>query len=471
MKKRLFALLCGVVLAGSAVGTGISVSAMELGDVDSSGEINAIDASAILLHSARTGARLSGTLSEEAQGSADVNYDGYVNAQDASYVLVYSALKGSGSPKSFRIITADRTEAVYLGVVNYGKINKKDALNFKYRFKVNGEEKIFTVDNSSFDEEGNQTFRIQNLLKENYHFVIAYQDDEILDVEETEENLPSYTPPISGTAGKRTVLNFLKTAMEPVGTTLYMYGGGWNWQDDGSAWSARTIGVNPDWIRFWNEQTADYTYRDLFGNSSNEDPPNSYYPYGEYNEYYYTGLDCSGYVGWTIYNTLYNEDGKEGIVGKSTQMAKRLSSYGWGDYSRTISTDSDSNNCLKAGDIMSIGGHVWISLGTCSDGSILISHSTPSYSVTGQPGGGVQLSAVGSSKSCEAYQLASSYMYEYFPAWCERYSPELKGYGYISTNSTDSGRFRWNVDTFFTDPENVQNLSPEQVLKLVFDET
>ena len=43
------------------------------------------------------------------------------------------------------------------------------------------------------------------------------------------------------------------------------------------------------------------------------------------------------------------------------------------------------------GDIMSMNNHVWISLGTCDDGSIVIAHSTRSDSYAGYPGGGVQM--------------------------------------------------------------------------------
>ncbi|MDD6810458.1 MAG: hypothetical protein PUD93_01120 [Lachnospiraceae bacterium] len=39
------------------------------------------------------------------------------------------------------------------------------------------------------------------------------------------------------------------------------------------------------------------------------------------------------------------------------------------------------------GDVFSIRGHVWICVGTCEDGSILILHSTAAESRTGQPRG------------------------------------------------------------------------------------
>ena len=57
-----------------------------------------------------------------------------------------------------------------------------------------------------------------------------------------------------------------------------------------------------------------------------------------------------------------------------------------------------------------MNGHVCISFGTCDDGSIVITHSTPSKSINGQPGGGIQISAIGPSEDCEAYQLAKKYM-------------------------------------------------------------
>ena len=50
-----------------------------------------------------------------------------------------------------------------------------------------------------------------------------------------------YTAPVSGVPGKLTLKNFLATAMEPVGTALYIYGGTWDWQDAASSNQASTI--------------------------------------------------------------------------------------------------------------------------------------------------------------------------------------------------------------------------------------
>ena len=41
--------------------------------------------------------------------------------------------------------------------------------------------------------------------------------------------------PIEAEPGVKTVQNFLATSLEPVGNTLYIWGGGWNEEDTGAA--------------------------------------------------------------------------------------------------------------------------------------------------------------------------------------------------------------------------------------------
>ena len=123
---------------------------------------------------------------------------------------------------------------------------------------------------------------------------------------------------------------------------------------------------------------------------------------------------------------------------------------------------------MKPGDIMSMNGHVWISLGTCADGSVVILHSTPSKSHTGQPGGGVQISAVGADESCEAYRIAERYMTEHYPQWSARYPVTLCDPArYFTFEGENAGRFTWSADGL-TDPDHLQDMTPEEVLTFLF---
>ncbi len=342
---------------------------------------------------------------------------------------------------------------VYLGVKEYGapETNKENRDHFLYRFLIDDQEVCYSVDNGT-------DYPIQNQLKENSVYLIKEEDGIIKEV--TEKLLPSeeisFTPVVQGTPGETTIKNFLETALMPVGTALYIYGGGWDWQDEGSSVQSRTIGVPSDWVRFFREQDTDYNYK-------SEDPTNSYYPYGEYNEYYYAGADCSGYLGWVLYNTFHTTDLEEGYVGSSTKFAKWLAEdLGYG----TWSTETEN---IRPGDIMSIKGHVWICLGKCSDGSVVILHSTPSESRSGQPGGGVQISALGDSDSCEAYALAKKYMSEYYPEWNERYEAVLRDPGlYFSTEAENAGLFSWDTTGVVTDPDGIREMKADEVLKTLF---
>ena len=370
----------------------------------------------------------------------------------------------------------ERFEAVYLGVHRYGAedVNKDTKQDFEYRFLIDGKEALYKIDPGEKDAAGEYAYPIQNVLKENYAFEIEVRGDTVAAARELPGQADmDYAPVVSGVPGERTLGNFLKTAMEPVGTTLYIYGGGWDWQDVGSAVQARTIGVSPDWVRFFNENDENFTYKSKDGDEANSDPASSYYPYGGYNEYYYAGLDCSGYLGWALYNTLETEDGREGYVGSSSGFAKRLSDRGFGGITQDIEAPVFNPDCaVNPGDIMSIGGHVWISLGTCGDGSVLILHSTPADSRAGQPGGGVELSAVGLSGDCEAYSLADQYMSKYYPEWYARYGiklcdPEV----YFAFSSENQGKFSWDTETgVLTDPDGVAGMSPEEVLEYLFVE-
>lgn len=265
-----------------------------------------------------------------------------------------------------------------------------------------------------------------------------------------------FVPVVSGKPGERTLENFLKIAMMPVGSTLYIYGGGWDLQDIGASMQTRTLGVSSEWRRFFREHDAGFDYRKIDSNKCDG------------------GLDCSGYLGWVIYNTFETTNERNGYVCKSTEMAHLLAEREWGTWTQSISfSDKYANSVVNPGDIVSIVGHVWVSLGTCSDGSVVILHSTPSESRTGQPGGGVQISAIGADESCEAFFLADYYMSKYYPEWYVRYRTVLKKPEvYFAVDSACAGRFSWDVSKKgkgLTDSIDIQNMLPEAVLNMIFE--
>ena len=377
--------------------------------------------------------------------------------------------------------------AVYLGVERYGSVENKDA--FRYRFFLEGQ----TVTCAIAPDGGDYAF--QNRLMEGEAFRVQIENGvltRLLDAPtvtlrpadaegrtlwrvtyapgeaKVEKSafipgsravlgetcaclLPSgeiTAPPVAGEAGERTLRNFLSNALMPVGRTLYVYGGGWNWQDTGASEFCRSAALPDVWQRFFQSQTGRYNYK-------NPSPSESYYPFGGWNEYYFAGLDCSGYVGWAVYRTLNAADGGEGYVCSASRQAAELAARGLGSVRQSTAD-------LCPGDIVSISGHVWICLGRCSDGSVVILHSTPSPSRTGEKGGGVQITAIGGSTSCEAYRLADRYLSRYYPAWYERYAPSLKSPGsYLSANAV----FSWSA---LSDPDGVKNMQAPEVLRLLF---
>ncbi|MBQ8216112.1 MAG: hypothetical protein IJZ33_07620 [Clostridia bacterium] len=305
-------------------------------------------------------------------------------------------------------------------------------------------------------------YPLQNRLKIGYRYLLTVEKETVLHIEDADHPLtPPTLPPVSVTAGRKTLKNLLSTALLPMGNALYVYGGGWSWQDVGGALQSSAIGVSPYWSTFFNERDASYSYK-----APNGQEQTVYYPQNGINNYYFAGLDCSGYLGWVCYNTLYSEDGLASFVVSSTKFAENLKNNGLGTLSYTLDD-------LAPGDIVSIKGHVWLCIGKCSDGSIVIAHSTPSISRQGFSGGGVQLSAIGNDKGCQAYQLADHYMKNYFPHWYERYPAVLCSPAtYKSISPQSGGRFSFDLtgQHGFTDPEGISSLDAQSVLALLFGE-
>ena len=275
-----------------------------------------------------------------------------------------------------------------------------------------------------------------------------------------------YTAPVSGVPGKLTLKNFLATAMEPVGTALYVYGGTWDWQDVNSSNQAMTIGLSQSWIDFFQSQDANYTYK----NSAN--PSESYYPHNAWNQYYYAGIDCSAFVGWSVYNVMHTEDStvadNTGYVMSATKQAKNFAEVQkWGTWSQEKPFKPDH---FQTGDIFSMNGHVWICLGKCEDGSLVILHSTPSDSINGQGGGGVQINGVGDSENCQAVKLAEKYMSQYYPQWWERYHKVYKSFdSYTKYSGKDAGKFSWDLKNTLADPDGYANKKADEILADLFE--
>ena len=224
----------------------------------------------------------------------------------------------------------------------------------------------------------------------------------------------------SAQIGVRTVRNFLKNALLPLGNTLYIWGGG---HTDAEA---ESYGVNAQWKQFFNTQNSTYNYSDHL------------YEYGK-------GLDCSGYVGWTAHQVT-----KEYATTTSTGMPAYFARKGWG-----TCVTGDTSQKFTPGDVVSKSGHVWI--GQCSDGSVVVIHATPPYI---QLGGTV--SSTGSINS-EAIELANEYMKMYYPVAYERYGVKVLDRSYL----TGVNHFTWS-SSILSDSEGYRRKKPAEILNDLF---
>lgn len=231
---------------------------------------------------------------------------------------------------------------------------------------------------------------------------------------------------------KPSLETFLKASIKPIGSTLYVWGGGWNEEDTAAGIEAKTLDVSANWKTFYESQ-------------------NEYYNYENHLYQIHDGLDCSGFVGWAIYQMMNTKNNQEGYVYLSGEMGYEYANKGWGNViSNTNIID------YKPGDILFNDTHVWICLGSFEDGSILLVHSAPP---------GVRLSATPSllgNYDSQARQIASRYMEKYYPTWYQKFPNTLVEYSYL----TDYHQFRWN-DTI-EDAKTIQNMSIQEILNLLY---
>ena len=222
--------------------------------------------------------------------------------------------------------------------------------------------------------------------------------------------------------GKKTLTTYLHNAFVPAGRTLYIWGGGWG-GDTAATNDSSKIGYQKTWQTFYNNYAT------------------SSYDYTKYRFKYFAGLDCSGFAAWTLYNTMYTKDDQAYVVYQSTTVAPTYIKKGWATKTTTF----------RPGDVVSMNGHVWISLGTCSDKTILLVHSSPK---------GVQISGTGG----QATTLAKKYMKLLAPNW--PYDIRTVGSGY--TSNVTIARWVVNGSGILKDPDGLQKMSAEQVMKFLF---
>ncbi len=257
------------------------------------------------------------------------------------------------------------------------------------------------------------------------------------------------------TLGLCTIKNLLATAMQPVCSTMYIWGGGWNEEDTGAGKTSTSIGVSPHWKEFYEKQNANYNFREY-----RKEIGNLYLPLPEYIGY---GLDCSGFVGWTVYNTVAGKVNSKGFVCKAKTMAKVYAEkYKFGKY-----TDFGKITSVKPGDIISIctekiASHVYIALGQCEDGSILTIESSPP---------GVRLRGTknyeGSFES-QAVALAQKYISKYYPEWHKKF-PDCV---FRLDDYRQDSQMSWEISetSIMKDPDGYRNMTPKEVLKDLFNE-
>lgn len=225
------------------------------------------------------------------------------------------------------------------------------------------------------------------------------------------------------------LIKFLKTALLPAHSTMYIWGGGWSPDDSCAGEDGTRLGVNPNWRKFYEAQGSDYDFK-------------------QHKFEYGNGLDCSGYVGWAVYN--YFGGGKTGYVNHAKNQGRMFAEMGFGEYHPKMIE-------LMPGDIVSSIDHVYITVARCADGSIILLHSSPP---------GVQLCGTVTPRGGRvgiADSLVKEYTKRFYPDWYRKFSYCSRGAAYLR----DCGVFRWH-DAVMPDPCGLKNMPPERILKILF---
>ncbi len=245
----------------------------------------------------------------------------------------------------------------------------------------------------------------------------------------------SFIISISGfNANAASVKDLLSHAVLPIGKCLYVYGGGWNEPDTGAGVEAVSYGLSPRWQDFYSQHGSDYNHK-------------------KFSYQIHDGLDCTGYVGWSLYQIFSNNYSQNGYVYLAKDMAREYAKL-----FNSMFVPSSGIVDYQSGDIMSSSGHAYIVLGECKDKSIVLLHSSPpAVSICGTytPDGKTDSIAV---------RLSAHYMRTYFPKHYNRYPHCSRNTSYL----TDYHQMRWN-ETVLTDSDGYRNMSAEEILKDLFE--
>lgn len=236
-----------------------------------------------------------------------------------------------------------------------------------------------------------------------------------------------------------TIKNFLLGALQPVGNTLYVWGGGW------AQPTATYIGVYPKWKTWFEANGSSYNFADYQDLSVATRAK---------------GLDCSGFVGWSTYQVMETQSGVgSGYVAEASTIASVYAGRGYGTLrSQAKLSKKDYIGQFKAGDVGSMSGHTFIVMGQCADGSLVIVHSTPpcvQINGTTTPSG---------AWDSEAITLAKQYMGSYYPSLMKKFNLSCGvGSSYIRASNT----LRWNTKTL-SDPDKYSDMGADQILADIF---
>lgn len=248
----------------------------------------------------------------------------------------------------------------------------------------------------------------------------------------------AFSSAFSATARAATVKELLRTGLEPIGKCVYVYGGGWNEADTGAGKECMTQGLSSRWEEFYNQNDASYDWRKT--------------KYQIHN-----GLDCTGYTGWVLYQLFGNSYSRNGYVFPSGQMAE--------NYAKLFGSEiipPERITVRQSGDVMAKKGHVYIVVGQCEDGSVVLMHaSPPSVSLSGTVDRG-------RNDNSQAVRLAKAYMEKYFPTDAARYANYARVGRENYTYVTDFSEIRWKP-AVLADPDGYRTMTAEEILQDLFE--